>query len=144
MTLAAEWNSYSIHRKSLCVSTFLCGHQRSIYFISLPYRYALSPISFSGVLHWFMSQSLYVVVIRGHGVNHERDPSLDPVTCAYSPVGIVSSVSVGAFMLVCLVLIGCQRFKSKCRLLEVAVWLLLLHVTLHTCKRMTMTMIQKN
>lgn len=112
MALAAEWNSYSVHRKGLRVSTFLRGHQRSTYFLSLPYRYALPLISCSGLLHWLISQSLYVVIIRARGVNHERDPALDSATCAYSPVGIISSVSVGAFMLACLIGIGCRRFKS--------------------------------
>lgn len=72
MALVAEWNSYSVHRKGLRVSTFLRGHQRSTYFLSLPYRYALPLISCSGLLHWLISQSLYVVIIRARGVNHER------------------------------------------------------------------------
>lgn len=37
---------------------------------------------------------------------------MDSATCAYSPVGIISSVPVGAFMLACLIGIGCRRFKS--------------------------------
>lgn len=82
MTLAAEWNSYSVDRKGLRVSTYLQGHQRSTYFLSLPYRYALPLIVSSGLLHWLISQSLYVVIIRAHDVNHARAPSLDSVTCA--------------------------------------------------------------
>ena len=112
MALAAEWSSYSMHRKGLRVSTFLRGHQRSTYFLSLPYRYAFPLIACSGLLHWLISQSLYVVAIRGHGLDNERDPFLDSATCGYSPVGIISSVSVGVFMLTCLIGMGCRRFKS--------------------------------
>ncbi|OJJ80605.1 uncharacterized protein ASPGLDRAFT_69380 [Aspergillus glaucus CBS 516.65] len=97
MSLAVEWNSYSVHRKGLRVSTFLHGHQWSTYFLSLPYRYAIPLIACSGILHWLISRSLYIVNIQARGFNHGREPYLDSVTCAYSPVGIISGVLVSGF-----------------------------------------------
>lgn len=58
--MASEWNSYRSQRRSLRVS---CprGYQRSSYFLSLPYRYSVPLMVASSVLHWLVSQSIFVI-----------------------------------------------------------------------------------
>lgn len=55
-----EWNSYATDRKGLRV-TQPSGDQRSTYFLQLPYRWAVPLTVTSGLLHWLMSQSLFLV-----------------------------------------------------------------------------------
>ncbi|KAF9885044.1 hypothetical protein FE257_000775 [Aspergillus nanangensis] len=112
MTLAAEWNSYSVHRKGLRVSSHPQGHQRTTYFLSLPYRYAFPLIACSAILHWLISQSLYLVSVEGYDEEGHRYTEYDLVTCAYSPVGIICSLCVAGSMLVLLSGAGFQSFKT--------------------------------
>ncbi|XHG01893.1 hypothetical protein AWENTII_005262 [Aspergillus wentii] len=112
MTLAAEWSQYAIQRKGLRVSSSPEGAQRSSYFLSLPYRYAIPMILLSILLHWLISQSLFLVGIDAYTAEHGRAPDRDVITCAYSPVAIVCALSIGTLMVACLVGLGFKRFKS--------------------------------
>lgn len=50
--------------------------------------------------------------IRSYGIGLTREPAEDTTTCGYSPAVILSTLSVGAAMLACLVLIAFKRLKS--------------------------------
>ena len=112
MTLASEWSQYAFQRKGLRVSKEPQMSQRSTYFLSLPYRYALPLLTTSGILHWLISQSLFLVGIEAYTPDFKHDPSSDLNTCGYSPVAIVCSILVGAAMVTSLVGLGFKRFKS--------------------------------
>jgi hypothetical protein len=73
MLLGWEWASYAHQRKGLRVSAApRRGAQRSSYFLSLPYRFALPLMAVSGLLHWLVSQSLFIAVIDvREGETHE-------------------------------------------------------------------------
>ncbi|KAE8381623.1 hypothetical protein BDV26DRAFT_301230 [Aspergillus bertholletiae] len=112
MTLAAEWSNYAVHRKGLRVSSTPRGAQRTTYFLSLPYVYAIPLLVFSTVLHWLISQSLFLVNVESYNTELQRFRLFDFATCGYSPVAIVSAVAVGACMLFGLVGLGLRRFGS--------------------------------
>ncbi|RJE24013.1 hypothetical protein PHISCL_03668 [Aspergillus sclerotialis] len=112
MTLASEWSRYAFQRKGLRVSSEPRMSQRSTYFLSLPYRYALPLIGTSGILHWLISQSLFLVGIEAYTADLKHDPASDLNTCGYSPVAIVCSILVGAAMVASLVGLSFKRFKS--------------------------------
>lgn len=57
---AKEWNDYATHRKGLRV-TEPAGRQRDTHFLQLPYRWAIPLTITSGLLHWLLSQSLFLV-----------------------------------------------------------------------------------
>ncbi|KAF2175728.1 hypothetical protein K469DRAFT_743214 [Zopfia rhizophila CBS 207.26] len=63
MLLGYEWSQYAHRRKGLRVSRAPSGEQRSTYFLQLPYRFALPLMVLSGVLHWLVSQSIFLVSI---------------------------------------------------------------------------------
>lgn len=67
MLLGHEWASYAHRRKGLRVSSKPMGAQRSTYFLSLPYRFALPLMAMSGLLHWLVSQSIFFVVVQVSG-----------------------------------------------------------------------------
>ena len=112
MTLAAKWSSYAVERKGLRVSSRPLHSQRSNYFLSLPYRYIIPLMATSAVLHWLISQSLFLVGVDAYNPRQERDPERDIITCGHSPVAIVSAVAVGTAMICCVGGLGHKRFRS--------------------------------
>lgn len=112
MALAAEWSQYAVSRKGIRVSWDPQHAQRSTYFLSLPYRYAMPFLVTSAILHWLISQSLFVVVIEAYNQKFARNPNRDVVTCGYMPVAIVSAMAVWAFLFVCIVALGMIKFAS--------------------------------
>ena len=62
LMIAKEWNTYGKERKTLRVSHPV-GIQRSTYFISLPWRYGGPLMAANSVLHWLVSQSIFLVSI---------------------------------------------------------------------------------
>ncbi|KAE8419468.1 hypothetical protein BDV36DRAFT_294303 [Aspergillus pseudocaelatus] len=112
MTLAAEWSRYANHRKGLRVSGPPEVAQRSSYFLSLPYRFAVPALTFSALLHWLLSQSLFVVGIESYTGNLQRDPARDFITCGYSPPAILSAILVGVVMVAWLVGFSFRRLES--------------------------------
>lgn len=114
MSLVTEWDRFSnpMDAKSLRVSSAPRGAQRSTYFLQLPYRYALPLVTFSGSLHWLISQSLFLVNLEMYGPSAD-DPltmvsladdkqhlgSSDLKSSAYSPIGIICVVFIGLIMI---------------------------------------------
>ncbi|OQE29240.1 hypothetical protein PENFLA_c004G10140 [Penicillium flavigenum] len=112
MNIAAEWSGFAVNRKGLRVSGSPSLSQRSNYFLSLPYRYAIPLMGVSSLLHWLISRSLFMVGIDAYGPSMERQPDNDVLTCGYSPVAIVSSTVVGSVMFFCLVGLSFRLFES--------------------------------
>ncbi|KAL4875254.1 hypothetical protein BJY04DRAFT_224224 [Aspergillus karnatakaensis] len=112
LTLAGEWNTFSVQRKGLRVSTRPQGYQRRTYFLSLPLRYGLPLIAMSGLLHWLMSQSIFLVRILAYTAWQERDASSDAMTLGYSPPAVVTVICVGSLLPAALVWVGLRKFKS--------------------------------
>jgi hypothetical protein len=102
MLLGYEWSLYAHERKGLRVSRARSGAQRSTYFLQLPYRYSLPLMGLSGVLHWLVSQSIFLVAIDLYGVIGGEDigGSSNYMSCGYSPIAIVSVLVLGIFMVI--------------------------------------------
>jgi hypothetical protein len=111
MALATEWDRFAITRKGLRVSAPPQGHQRRTHFLSLPYRYGVPLVALSALLHWLISQSIFLVRIVGYR-DGEREPSGDTMTVGYSPPAIVIGVCVGVLLPAGLLLTGRRRFRS--------------------------------
>ena len=88
------------------------GQQKSTHMLNLPWRYALPMITISGVLHWLMSQTLFLanigVIPRDGSIpNHD-----EITTIAFSPQGMIWLILVALFMLLAVVVTGLRRFKG--------------------------------
>ncbi|PLB44995.1 hypothetical protein P170DRAFT_458593 [Aspergillus steynii IBT 23096] len=112
MCLAAEWSGFGNRRKGLRVSHSPKLSQRSNYFLSIPYRYAIPLITTSAILHWLGSESLFVIAVEAYDTKMQKDPSHDLFACGYSPVAIISGVSVAIVMFTCLIVLSLRRFES--------------------------------
>jgi hypothetical protein len=53
-----------------------------------------------------------MVGIEAWDNNMQRDPSNDLITCAYTPVAILSSILIGGFVFICLVALARQKLGS--------------------------------
>ena len=112
MASAKEWNDLGEKRKGLRV-TRPEGSQRSTYFLQLPYKWAIPLLFTSGILHWLLSQSFFLVrldlVNRENVIVEEASQS----ACGFSIMSLLIFFIV-ALLLVCAIgRIGLQHLEQK-------------------------------
>jgi hypothetical protein len=119
MIVAAEWNDYILERKTLRLSAPR-GIQRSNYFLSLPYRYSVTLMILSGLLHWFISQSVFVVQTVAYvpaetrPLSFARETTLDISCIGFSSIGIILALGVGCLLVLGLLVIGfCLTYNTR-------------------------------
>ena len=83
-----EWAGYSAARKTLRV-TFPQGIQRSAYFISLPLKYGIILTASMSLLHWTVSQSIFVIRIDSQYSNGSPDTRSTITASCWSPLAII-------------------------------------------------------
>ena len=107
MLLAKEWRTYGTKRSFLRVTTPI-GRQRSTYRLQLPYRYGVPLLIGSGALHWFVSQSIFLVRVNTCASGRSFDGIS---TCGYSPIAIIFVIILGSIV----VLVGIANGFRKVR-----------------------------
>jgi hypothetical protein len=132
--LSSEYADYGTNkgRKGLRVSSRPIGAQRTAYFLQVPLKFGIPLVTASSVMHWIISQSLYLVKIDSQwspamlvdaprmrdAKTNWREKYFNPdeknfVTLGWSPLGVVLLI-VGLFlMMVSLLACGFLRFKSS-------------------------------
>ncbi|PKY00531.1 hypothetical protein P168DRAFT_224540, partial [Aspergillus campestris IBT 28561] len=111
MRLAVEFNDFATNRKPLRVS-WPKGQQRSAYYISLPYRYGFPLIAVSTIMHWLLSQSLFVVKIRALDVYDNELEEESTTACSWSSKAILWTIVVGSLAMGVLIGLGFRRLPS--------------------------------
>jgi hypothetical protein len=112
MFLANEWSSFGHHSKMLRVSTPQ-ERQRQTYFLQLPYRIALPLMATSGVLHWLVSQSIFLAVIAEYDVTGALSKYFRTSTCGYSPLAMILFLFAGAGVVIFMVALSRRRFDGS-------------------------------
>ena len=114
MVVASEWNDFISERKALRLSSPR-GIQRSNYFLSLPYKYSLTLMTLSGLLHWLISQSVFVVqTVAYRTPDFQPDEALDASSIGYSSISIVFAITIGATLVFTLLIVGFAfKYKAK-------------------------------
>ncbi|OAX82872.1 hypothetical protein ACJ72_02769 [Emergomyces africanus] len=112
MLLAAEYNSYALHRRYLRV-TKPQGKQRSELYISLPHRYGLPLIALFAVLHWLTSQSLFYVQEIPFYADGRLADSFTVSALGFSSVPMIIAVTLGSIMLIAVFGLSLRRFGSR-------------------------------
>lgn len=100
--VAYEWSRYATKRNFLRVSHPV-GMQRSSYFLSLPMKYGAPYMLASTVLHWLMSQSLFIVNTKTY---FGTSPDVTPLT-----MDVVSFITTGFS---CNAILISKSFLSLC------------------------------
>lgn len=105
MFAASEWNDFVSERKTLRLSVPR-GIQRSYYFLLLPYRYSLVLMICSGLLHWLISQSVFVVQTVAYTPSFERNTQMDASSIGASSIEIVFSMATGLLLVLFILFVG--------------------------------------
>ena len=112
MLLVEKWAGFAHERKVLRVS-WPIGRQRFSYWLQLPYKYDVSLLIVSGLLHWLVSQSLFLAhLIRLHD-SLPVDSFFDVIsTCGYSFIVIIFVIILGSIILLLGILAGSKKYNS--------------------------------
>lgn len=111
MLLAREWNGYARKRKPLRV-TLPTGPQRGTYRLQLPYRYGIPLLIGSGLLHWLVSQSIFLARVNVLGSNDQEVTELAVSTCGYSPIAIIFVIILGSLVVLIGIFCGSRRYAA--------------------------------
>lgn len=111
MFLADEWSHYVTERKSLRVSRPQ-RDQRSSYFLQLPYRIAVPLIFLSILLHWLVSQSVFLAVITQWDELGKLKKPFTVATCGFSPFAMIFVILAGAVIVIGVVLLSLRSFNA--------------------------------
>jgi hypothetical protein len=100
MHMAYEYSSYAVWRKPLRV-TDPKGEQRTTYWLQLPFTYAIPLILASSILHWLVSQSVFLadVSIWSNGVE-AKDENITAI--GYSCAPMIGVLVLGGLLLLTL------------------------------------------
>jgi hypothetical protein len=112
MALSTEWSAFGVSRKGLRISTPVKGSQRRARFLSLPRRYSLPLLGVSGLLHWLISQSIFLVRVLARDAYQRRDTSRDTTTVGWSPPAILTGLAVGLLLPAGVACLAVRFFKS--------------------------------
>lgn len=108
MWMAAEWSDFAHERKYLRVSTPK-GAQRSTHFLSLPYRIALPLMVSLGLLHWLVSQSIFLAVAANYDTKGNLIDATSIASCGFSPSAMIAVLIAGAAVVGATVWIGRRK-----------------------------------
>lgn len=102
MLLACETSQFASKRKFLRVSDPE-GRQKSTYWLQLPYQYSIPLLVTMAFLHWLISRSLFFKSVEYYDASGKMSDE-SYTACAYSPLALILSISLGAILV--LVLVG--------------------------------------
>lgn len=109
MWLAMEYSDFAHERKALRVS-HAKGDQRSTHFLQLPYKIALPLMGCAGVLHWLLSQSIFLAVVAQYGMDGELVSQVSVATCGYSPLGMLLTMTMALVLVAVTIAVGWFRW----------------------------------
>ena len=109
--VSREYARHSKHRKGLRV-TDPHGAQRSTSYLNVPYWLSTPLTGTMALLHWVLSESIFlarVSALKGHG---EPDHSNDISSCGWSPAAVGVSLAIGSVLLFSISIAGFKGFTS--------------------------------
>lgn len=88
MLVGSEWGRFATHRKTLRV-THPRGIQRSSFFVSMPFKYGIPLMVANTVLHFLISQSLFIISVITYNPNLEEVRETSYTIAGYSFSAII-------------------------------------------------------
>ncbi|KAK5189871.1 hypothetical protein LTR99_004144 [Exophiala xenobiotica] len=105
MWVASEWSDFASERKTLRVSKPK-GAQRSTHFLQLPYKVAMPLMILSGLLHWLISQAIFLVVVAEYNLDGTLLSPVAVASCGFSPLAMVLGIAAGCAIIIVTFLLG--------------------------------------
>ena len=109
---AIEWASYASKRRPLRV-TYPRGQQRSTYWLQLPHTYGLVLTIFLVLMHFLISQAIYLVRVQWYTEAGIPSKSFFISDVGFSPIGILVSCCVGALLILFQVFHSLRPLKAR-------------------------------
>ncbi|KAL9043601.1 MAG: hypothetical protein Q9214_003218 [Letrouitia sp. 1 TL-2023] len=111
LLLAQEWNGYARHRKTLRV-TSPAREQRSTFWLQLPHRYSIPLLLTSAVLHWLVSQSIFLARVQFLDNRGVEIPYGAISGCGYSNIAIIFVLLLGSLVALIGIANGLRRYEN--------------------------------
>ncbi|KAM0813070.1 putative DUF6536 domain-containing protein [Seiridium cardinale] len=121
LAVEKEWNAYSLKYTPLRVS-YPAGEQFSHYRLQLPYKYSMPLLAVSVLLHWLVSNTIYIFIneggywkITGVGEDVARQFGVGPdavVALGYSPPAILTVFVVSVVLCIIPVVWSLRKVKG--------------------------------
>jgi hypothetical protein len=116
MLAMQEFSRFSHRRRTLRVSSPV-GAQRYTYWLQLPFTFSIPLLATSGVMHWFISQSIFlarVQIIDESGNKMTADTATDGgdylfTLPGYSPKAVLCALCLGAAMVIVIFGMGFRK-----------------------------------
>lgn len=112
MASAREWSSHARTRAGLRV-TAPAGRQRSTFYLQLPYAFAVPQLALSALLHYLVSQSLFLAQPAVFDARGREDARASVSTVGFSAIAVFCTLLTTAVALVAAVaaglLVRCER-----------------------------------
>lgn len=112
MLLADEWSGFARERKALRVTKAEGEFQRSTYRLQLPYKYGIPLVILSGLLHWLVSQSLFLARVTIYDQDGVEDDEISISTCGYSNIALMTTILLGSIVVMLGVVNGFRRYPA--------------------------------
>ena len=110
MFVAADWAKFASTAQTLMVGT-PAGHQRGTWLLGAPLAYGIGLLALQTLLHWFVSQSIFVVQVVVYNKLGRPDPAIPILSnCGYSPIAIIFSVVASGLLCVTAIVAHWRRF----------------------------------
>lgn len=137
MTAANEWSHYASARKGLRVTSPRSSYQRQTYWLQLPWKFSLPLLIASSVIHWLVSQSIFLVNLK---INLPTNQPLTEATlpkhpefsvastdgtitaCGYSNFAILCAIGVSLLMLATLAVTSAFKLQPGIPLVGNCSW----------------------
>jgi len=105
--LNKEWKIFASQQKPLRV-TVPAGEQKCKYYLTIPYRFAIPVLALTGIFHWLISESLFLVRITAYGRNQTPVDTDFVSSIGYSGLAILLA-AVACLLLLCLINVNPAR-----------------------------------
>ncbi|KAK5070697.1 hypothetical protein LTR70_010474 [Exophiala xenobiotica] len=109
---AKEWASFAQKCKALRV-TWPRGKQRSTYYLSLPYYYGVPLTLCLGLLHFLISQSIFLARVQWYHADGTINADKYLSDAGFSPLGILVTVLVATVLLTITVIHSFARLSNR-------------------------------
>jgi hypothetical protein len=112
MFISADWSIFATKNQTLMVSSAV-GKQRGTWLLGAPLGYGLVLLGLHTLLHWFVSQSIFVVQLDIYNKNGKPDTQWQTLSnCGYSPIAIICSVVTAVVLLLSALIFMLRRFPA--------------------------------
>ena len=112
MWLAEEWSGFATQRKALRTSRPR-GLQRRTHFLQLPYKISIPLMVLSGLLHWLISQSLFLAIVAEYDLKGNLESPVSIASCGYSPIAMIITIVLGVLLVIATIGLGQRKYNGS-------------------------------